>query len=380
MKNDFNMIKDTKQRLFEMMGSVAGLPINEIDWEGNFSDVSKECLSVEALKDYLNKVLANQNLPSDKRTKSLLLVHNKAIPFDEKGDIDVAAFIENITKTPPQIISQNEKMGKSTTDNTITFNIGIPALRGLVYDMDENEFYIVNTCPGAGSCARVCYARRGRYVLLTPIFIKQTRVLNLLLNDPDFFEKMLKHEIEMLARKNKEKKILFRWNDAGDFFSKKYFEIAARITKELKDKGYNFGSYAHTKIGDVYNLNDPNVLLNFSVDASEKQRQKVDLDVAKTSEIVPSTLFNDLFVRKGAHFATDDKGKVMPKDENSIDTLKQRISDKFNVDINTLITYDELLKIPEGNEKKLNVIVLPKGEGDVAAQRKDVKRTFLLYH
>ncbi len=374
------MIRDTKQRLFEMMGSVAGLPINEIDWEGEFSDVSKECLNIEALEEYLNNVLANQKLSSDKRTKSLLLVHNKAIPFDEKGEIDVQAFIDDITKTPSEIISQNEKMEKSSIDNTITFNIGIPALRGLVYDVDENKFYIVNTCPGAGACIRVCYARRGRYILNTPVFKKQTRVLNLLLNEPDFFEKMLKHEIEMLLRKNKGKKVLFRWNDAGDFFSKKYFQIAVNITKELKDKGYNFSSYAHTKMGDIFNLNDPNVLLSFSVDAAEKERKKVNLFSAKTSEIVPSTLFNDLFMKKGPHFLTSDDGKMIPNDENSINTLKQRIANKFNVDINTLIMYDELIKIPESGEKKYNVIVLPKGQGDLAAQRSDVQKTFLLYH
>jgi hypothetical protein len=42
--------------------------------------------------------------------------------------------------------------------------------------------------------------------------------------------------------------------------------------------------------------------------------------------------------------------------------------------------YDDMLKMPVGDEKKWNVIVLPKGQGDVAAQRKDVQRTFLLYH
>lgn len=375
------MLKNNKSRLFEMMGKVGGMPMNEIDWEGDFSDVSKECLSVEALRDYLNKVLENHKLSSEKRTKSLLLVHNKAIPFDEKGDIDVQAFINNITATPPNIISQNEKMGKSATDNTITFNIGIPALRGLVYDVNNEKFYIVNTCPGAGACARVCYARRGRYVLLPNIFGKQTRILNLLLNDPEYFEKKLRHEIEDLLRKNKGKRVLFRWNDAGDFFSKKYFEIAARITSELKNKGYNFGSYAHTKIGDVYNFNDPNVLLSFSVDASEKEKRKVDLSKAKTSEIVPSELFKDLFLKKDkVHFATDANGKLIPADNTSIDTLKQRISDKYHVNPQTLIMYDELLKIPENNEKRWNVIVLPKGQGDVAAQRKDVQRTFLLYH
>jgi hypothetical protein len=374
------MGKYDKKRLFEMMGRVAGMPLNEIDWESDFSDVSKECISVEELKDYFNKVLSNQALASPERTKPSLLVHNKAIPFDEKGEIDVNAFIENITAYPPQIISQNEKMGKSGTENSVTFNIGIPALRGLVYDTQNKQFYIVNTCPGAGACARVCYARRGRYVLMSAIFIKQTRILNLLLNEPDSFEKILSREIEVLAIKNKNKKVLFRWNDAGDFFSKKYFEIATRITQQLKQGGYNFGSYAHTKIGDIYNLKDPNITLSFSTDAAEKEKSMVDISKAKTSEIVPSELFRDLFVRDRAHFTVDEKGKLIPKDDNSINTLKQRIADNFNVDVNTLITYDELLGIPEGNEPKFNVMIMPKGEGDIAAQRKDVKRTFLLYH
>lgn len=375
------MVKDTRQRLFEMMNKVGGMPIlTEIDWEGEFSDVSKECISVEALKDYFNKVLKNQELSSEKRTKPSLMIHNKSIPFDEKGDIDVNAFIKNITEYPSQIISQNEKIGKSGTENSITFNIGLPALRGLVYDIENQQFFIVNTCPGAGVCAKVCYARRGRYAFIPSISQKQTRILNLLLNHPDDFKQLLLREIEVIANKNKGKRLFFKWNDAGDFFTKKYFQIAVEITKELKQRGLNFESYAHTKIGDVYNLNDPDVILNFSVDATEKERKKVDLTTAKTSEIVPSNLFKDLFVRDKAHFAVNDEGKLIPKDENSISTLKQRIADEFNVDINTLIMYDELIKIPEGNVNKYNVIVLPKGQGDVAAQRRDVQGTFLLYH
>lgn len=375
------MIKDTRQRLFEMMNKVGGMPIlTEIDWEGEFGDVSKECISVEALKDYFNKVLKNNELYIKKRTKPSLMIHNKSIPFDENGEIDVEAFIKNITEYPPQIISQNEKMSKSSTDNSITFNIGLPALRGLVYDIQNQEFYIVNTCPGAGACANVCYARHGRYAFIPAISQKQTRILNLLLNHPDDFKKLLLHEIEIIAIKNKGKRLFFRWNDAGDFFTKKYFQIAVEITKELKERGFNFESYAHTKMGDIYNLNDPNVILNFSVDATEKEMKKVDLTTAKTSKIVPLNLFKDLFVRNKANFVVDNNGKLIPNDENSILTLKQRIADEFNVDINTLIMYDDLIKIPEGNVKKYNVIVLPKGQGDIAAQRRDVQRTFLLYH
>jgi len=362
------------------MNKVAGMPLDEIDWEGDFSDVSKECINVEELKKYFNNVISNHDLPSNQRTKSTLLVHNKAIPFDEKGEIDVDAFIISITKIPPQIFSQNTKMEKSKSDDSITFNIGIPALRGLVYDIENKEFYIVNTCPGAGTCAKVCYARRGRYVIQSSIFIKQTRILNLLLNYPEKFENILKAELELLVMKNENKKIVFRWNDAGDFFTKKYFEIATKITKDLQAKGYNFESYAHTKMGDIYNLNDPNMTLNFSTNANTAEKNKINLSTAKTSEIVPSELFKDLFIKEKAHFKVDNNGKLIPIDNNSINTLKQRVSDKYGVDVNTLLTYDEMLKTPLGNEKTLNVIIMPKGEGDVAAQRRDVKRTFLLQH
>jgi hypothetical protein len=143
------MTKYTPQRLFEMMNRVAGMPLNEIDWEGDFNDVSKECMNVEELKSYLNNVITNHQLPDTKRTKASLLVHNKAIPFDEKGDVDVDTFIANITKMPPQIYSQNTKMEKSGSENAATFNVGIPALRGLVYDIEHKQFYIVNTCPSA---------------------------------------------------------------------------------------------------------------------------------------------------------------------------------------------------------------------------------------
>lgn len=374
------MTKYTPQRLFEMMNKVSGMPLTEVDWENDFSDVYKECMSTEDLKNYLNNILANHQKPENQRVKSTLLIHNKVIPFDEKGDIDVDTFINDITKIPSQIISKNAKMEKSETDDSIVYNIGIPALQGLVYDINQKNFYNVTTCPGAGSCIKVCYARRGRYVIQPNIFLKQTRILNLLLNYPGKFEKILKLELETIAMKNSNKRLIFRWNDAGDFFSAKYFEIAVRITKQLNMDGYRFESYAHTKMGDIFNLKDPNITLNFSVDSNKKERDKVNILSAKTSEIVPRSLFNDLFVKKGPHLQVNDDDKLIPLNVNSIATLKQRISDKYNVDVNSLLTYDELLKKPANNGKLVNVIVMPKGDGDVSAQRNDVQRTFLLYH
>lgn len=373
------MFMNNKVRLFELMNRVSGMPLNEIDWETEYSDVDKTCMNPNELKEYLNSVLANHELPSSKRTKSDLLIHNKAIPFDEQGEIDVASFIKNITQIPPEIISSNGKMEKTSAGDRVTYNIGVPALRGLVYDIDNTTFYVVNTCPGAGTCVPVCYARKGNYVTLTNVFVKQTRVLNLLLNDSDLFQKLLLNELERVCLENRGKSVFFRWDDAGDFFTKRYFEIALNITKKLKAMGYNFESYAYTKMGDIFNTNDPDFLMSFSTDASAIERGKVDLEKSKTGSIVPKILFGDLFSRKGPHFDVDANGNLMPLNTNSIDTLKQRLSDKYKVPIDTILTYNEMLNIPEGGDKKWSVIVTTK-DGDISAQRKDVLKTLLLVH
>ncbi len=360
--------------------------LNEIDWEIDFSDVSKKCISPSTLAEYLNNVIDNsKKAPSkrDKLTPDKPYIHSKSIPKTSSGEINVEAFIRNITQMPAQIISGNEKMKKSSNEERISVNIGIPALRGLVYDIEEGKFYFVNTCPGAGACALICYARKGSYVMFPGVFVKQTRVLNLLLNYPDRFEKILKRELEVLAIKNPDKLIEFRWNDAGDFFTKKYFEIAIRITKELKAEGYNVNSYAYTKMGNVINLNDPDMVVNFSMDANKKETGKVkDFGKVKKSETVSKDLFDDLYVKNASKrdYAVDKSGRPIFKDKNGVNILKQRLADKYNVDINSILTYDELLSTPEGEPLQYNVIVAPKGEGDIGAQRSDVEYSFLLFH
>jgi len=358
--------------------------INEIDWEKDFKDVSKKCLNPSELANYLNKVIDNSQKKSADKEKIGLdkpIIHAKAIPFDEEGELDINEFISKITAMPNDILSVNEKMQKSNDDGTYNVNIGIPALRGLVYDIDEQKFYIVNTCPGAGSCAMVCYARRGSYIQYPGVFLKQTKVLNLLLNYPDRFEKILIRELETTLLKNPDKQVNFRWNDAGDFFATKYYEIAVRITNTLLKDGYNIKSYSYTKMGEIVNLGDPNFLINFSNDANKRETEKVkDIDNAKQAVIVPKELFDDLFMKEKGSYAVDSKGKPVFKDEDGVNTLKTRLANEYKVDVKTILTYDELLRTPVGNEKQYNVVVMPKGDGDVGAQRSDVKMSFLCFH
>lgn len=358
--------------------------LNEIDWSGDFADVKKTCIPPKQLEEYLNDVLQNRAAKPKDRQKfgaDKPIVHGGAVDVDEFGKIDIQAFIDNITQLPNQILSKNTKMQKSEDENQIMVNIGIPALRGLVYDMDEKEFYYVNTCPGAGTCALICYARKGSYIMFKDVFVKQTRILNLMLNDPSQFQNILEHELELICARNKGTEIVFRWNDAGDFFTKKYFSIAKDITANLQAKGYDFKSYGYSKMSDV--VNDPtrpeDFTINFSDDANKKETGNVDTANVKKSVIVPKEFFDDLLLKDGRHLAKVD-GKVKFKDAAGLDTLKQRLADKYGVDKSTIISYEKMLSIPQGTEPKYSVIIMPSGDGDVSAQRRDVRITFLLIH
>jgi hypothetical protein len=388
------MIKYSKIKLFESISRIQELSgqllnnkeLNEIDWEGDFSDVKTKCLVPQDLKEYLNYLLENKKKPYKNREKLALdkpYIHSKAIPVKSSGDIDIDAFIKDITTIPKNILSENTKIEKSSTEEGFTVNIGIPALRGLVYDVENNMFHLTNTCPGAGSCAVVCYARQGSYIMFANVFRKQTRILNLLMNNPGLFERLLKNELEKALISADGKYVAMRWNDAGDFFSKKYLEIALNITKDLKSKGYDIKSYAYTKIGDLANLEDPDITVSFSNDANKRETSKVkDIENRKTSVIVKKEYFQDLFVKdpkNPRNFLEGPDGKLQFKNKQMVNVLKFRLATAFGSTPDRILTYEELLSTPEGKKLQYDVIITPK-DGDIAAQREDVRVSFLLIH
>ena len=408
------MIKDSKQRLFEMMHRVGKMPINEeinissllgeeVDFEDNFSDVeSTDCWNVVEMKKYLNQILDNYNAPANKKRKPELIIHNKVIKGSGE-DIDVQDFISKISAEPNTIITGgNAKMIKSSTDDFYTVTIGLPAFRGLVYNQGKNEFLVISTCPGSSDeCKNVCYARKGNYVRLPSVYLKQTRILNLLMNNPEKFKENLKNEIIVIYKrgvKNNKGQMRFRWNDSGDFFSKKYFEIGREIMNELKDENFDVKPYAHTKVADIYNknrgsfsmnpkglsvYNKPDFVISFSVNAPPEQLNKVNLKGAKTSEIMFKN-WQDLFAKneKTNDYAVNGEGKLVFIDpENGPKILKQRVADDFGVpNDGTLLLHDEMLNTPEADRPTYNVIVQTKGETDISTQRDDVMRTFFMVH
>jgi len=361
--------------------------VNEVDWEDTFSDVKKTCIPQDVLLQDLNTALVRALKPSPKRGKMSMdkpVVHRLDIQKaqDEDGEINIQSFIDNITDFPTKLITQNGKMETTSKGEMWVVNTGIPALKGIVYDEKGKEFYSINTCPGAGACALVCYARKGRYIMFDHTSMGLTRRLNLMLNHPETFEQIIYLELKRICVQKNRKgvKVMMRWNDAGDFFSKGYWNIAERVTARLLREKHDFLSYAYTKMGDYIGDISSNILTNFSREANKREMGKVDMDKTKASTIVGKDLFRDLFVltNRGKIDKGDD-GKPMFKDESGRDELKKRLADKYNVSLSSVV-YQEELPDEEQEKNSFNAIVLPSGDSDESAQRLDVMLIFLLIH
>lgn len=316
------------------------------------------------------------------------------------AELDVNKFKELITTLPDVIFDQNTKMVKTDKGrNQLTVNTGLPAIKGIVWDEEENEFMHINTCPGAGKCQLVCYARKGFYGMNDGLVLKLIQRLNLLWNNDKAYYKMVMKELishaasiqtpqgewdydDMSDSKGIEGDLLvIRWNDAGDFFSEKYYRIAQAATKQLQKLGYNVKSYAYTKQAKFVNLATDDFVMNFSKGSASSEVRQLDLEKVKFSDIVPRDLFKQVFKYKGPHvMKVDGKDDGLPVFvDGGEEKLKQIISNEYKVPLERL-KYQWELPSDEGEKFKYDVIVMPTGDSDVAAQRNDVQKTFLMYH
>ena len=443
------MLRDNRKRLFEMMFGVAKLPINEsniihltkeqflnaltteqilseIDWENTFGDVSHNCLRPDAVVRWLNEELERLRHNRGAKQKDVIKAkhdgNDDAVPrttimsqgnientIDSTGDVNIDMFISNITREPKTIFDHNRKMEHSDDGRPqLTVNTGLPALVAIVYDIENQEFHSVTTCPAAGTCQIGCYARDAFYRMNDDLVMKLTQRINLLLNNPKRYEQRVYGElISMAASLPENFRLMIRWNDAGDFFTRKYLDVAKNVTKRLLDDGYNVKSYAYTKNAEyVMELDsDDNFVVNFSTDASKGEQEKIaqwsGATNVKMGHRVPShkkekvpfkykagtktittALWKKFFKTKGPHLVKGENGLPLFA-ENGEEELKNYIVDnfgeKFNVDRESLRYTWELPETDEGG-RKYNVIVMSTGDNDIAAQREDVRMTFLLEH
>jgi hypothetical protein len=284
---------------------------------------------------------------------------------------------------PKAILGTNAKMTKSATEGEIVYDLTLPALSGIVVDEDNGDFVEITTCPGAGECQLFCYARKGGYVMFPASSMSAAQALNFLVNDPQGYMERVQQEITAIKDKTDKKgiQLVVRWHDAGDFFSKEYLDLAFDIARANP----NVKFYAYTKIADVATSSKPkNFLINFSSGSKRGEEKKIEIyksqgNVPKEGVTVPKDMFFDLIARKGNSLIKDAKGRTQFKDEQSLNTFKQRLAQEYKVDPASIITYDQMLEIPEGPTPKWNVIVQP-GAGDRAANRLDVINSFLMFH
>jgi len=347
---------------------------------GSLDDALKELPPVKTMEEatpeemkqdlHREPIDPRQLRDTDKQDKTPLaaktsrLIHSstvKGIQSEDGKEWDLDKLRNLLSTKPKEMLNQNDKMKHSGGGNSVFYNLSIPAYHGIYYNEADKQFELVRTCPSAGACKAFCYAAKGGYVQYPHSSIKTGQILNFLLNHSDEFKNNLVSEIKSKQKtlSKKGKKLVVRWHDTGDFFNGAYRKLAFEIAKETPDVKH----YAYTKqVNEFRNLDDKpdNFTLNFSQGGTQdKSIEKSD----KQATVILKNMFKDLDLSN-------------PKD---IETLKDRVAEKEDLDRDSIISYDELMKKPEEDTPKYNVLVWA-GHGDDAAVRKDVINTMLLIH
>lgn len=350
---------------------------------------SAKPINATELVDYINRVIEKSKIPSNKKKFKdkdyfqMPHIHSSVaksvlISTPQGETVDLNQFRQILMKRPDELLRKNEKMQKSETGDTVFFNTTLPALKGLVVDEQTGDFKIVDTCPSAGACQLVCYAKHGSYIMYPHTSMFQHKTLNYLFNDAQGFQDQMEAEIKLAATRNRGKKVQIRWNDSGDLLSPKFFGIVMSIANNTPFADH----YIYTKeVQQAKQFPNPpqNVIFNFSYGARKEQEQSIDPVKDKVSFIVnvkdeqkEPVLYA---ITKFKYIQIKDKKWVY----NNEDAAKQIIAQRYKVDPKTILTIDELKTTPKGQDGQYNVIVLP-GESDLSASRRDVRGTYLIIH
>lgn len=364
---------------------------NNAKFVGKPEKYEKALATKQAAIDELGRRESQPTMRSRKEKEDDFLnkphMHAAPVHFIDNGKEVNVEEIRNIIKTrPKQILGTNAKMDHSGGVDQVYFKIGLPALRGMAVDEATDKFIFVNTCPGAGDCRINCFAKKGNYVVFSNVWQHSSQVLNMLINDPHGFVQQLENEIQQKVDQYEPKgiKVGIRWHDSGDFFSPEYahaaFELAGRMP--------NVDFFAYTKFSDAMTAKKPdNFITNWSEGATSAQDKKVAAYAAdqgdnfKRAIIIPHDAFNGL-VHKIKSSKKNKNNEVLQSEWNSPQAerqFKQWMAKEYNIPLKSIISYDELIKMPKGNEPKWNVIVKT-GDGDISANRRDVIGTYLFAH
>lgn len=332
---------------------------------------------IDAIEKGVNpKKLKAKQFTTQATKVSKPMIHRSSVPIvdDQTGDViyDLDKLAVSITRRPGTLLKANEKMVKSSGQDITIANFGIPAIVGLVVDEKSKEFRVITTCPGAGECKEFCYVGAGNYIKYAASGETMMRALNYIYNDPNGFKQQMIKELRSLIKPGV--KVYLRWHDAGDFFSKAYLDLAFDVAKAVPEATI----YAYTK--NAWVVNDPampdNFIVNFSQGAKPKETKQIDFANTKYSQVVPEELFKD---EKTTGVGLD---RLRKRDPEAQARMKNILAQNYSLDPKSILTYDEMLQLPEKPENRLkyNVIIVPNLDGDLAAARKDVLGSYLLKH
>ncbi|WP_331738698.1 GP88 family protein [Embleya sp. NBC_00896] len=134
----------------------------------------------------------------------------------------------------PRLLTQNSRMRAQGH-----WNWTLPAWAGRLPD---GRTY--NTCPSAGVCAQLCYARAGMY-RVPAVLAAHERNLAFVLDDPGGFETAMTRELALPRFVDAHVRV----HDAGDFFDRRYLTMWLRIMRATPDTHF----YAYTKEVELFN-------------------------------------------------------------------------------------------------------------------------------
>lgn len=395
-----------KEILSESAGkTLGGFHVTPLHVEGEVDealklDAPQQKIDRSDLHSYIDRIQTDTKTKADKFKPIIHGSNVKAITHsdnpDDKWDLDDLA--QQIMQRPSAILGTNAKMAKSQEEGAMTYDLTLPALSGIVVDEETGDFVEIKTCPGAGECQIYCYARKGGYRMFPDSSMSAARALNFLVNDPQGYMEMFDREVKAAMAKIdkanvkfKKKdpnaqsiKLLVRIHDAGDFFSKEYYNLAMDVARNNPDAKF----YFYTKMGEIATDSNapPNVVGQFSSGAQNREVQKVQVVKnagrhVKDAITLPKDMFRGLFqTDEKGKYIKDAKGRTQVRSPEVWQQFKQDLAAKYNIDPATIITYDEMNRIPEGPKPKWNVVVFPAGHGDLGAPRLDVQNQFLMFH
>lgn len=194
---------------------------------------------------------------------------------------------------PRRLLTQNSQLKKLGV-----WNWTLPAWAGRLQD---GRTY--NTCPSAGICAKVCYARSGAY-RFSNVLRRHEANLAFVLDDLPGWEQAMTEELG--ARRFEGKWV--RVHDAGDFFSDEYTTAWLRIMRARPAVTF----YAYTKeVQRFRRLVEPDAPTNFRwcYSLGGKHDALLDPDIDRLADVFPT---EDSIAEAGWHSQrADDRLAVM---------------------------------------------------------------------